>query len=297
MTALMRRVAAAVFITVCLLSATAQSAQEKRILLWRVESGASTVFLLGSVHVAKPDIYPLNGYIESAFASAVRLAVEVDITKLEQTAFQKKILALGVLPQDRTLSGELGAAAAAVAAKLAEFGMGMGSFERFKPWVVYMTIASMDLAALGLDSDSGVDLHYLRRAGDREVIELETVDSQLELLAGFSDAEQRALLLEYLEENAKLSEEAGALFDAWMAGDDMRLAELVRGEADASALDRRIEEALLRRRDAGMAERIRGLLKLPGTSFVVVGAAHLSGAGGIVDLLAKAGFRVTVVRE
>jgi uncharacterized protein YbaP (TraB family) len=250
------------------------------------------------VHVAKTDIYPLNGYIENAFASAARLAVEVDITGIDQSALQKKLLELGVLPPDRTLSGELGPdAAARVKEKLAGLGMSIGVFERFKPWVVYMTIASIDLAELGFGAENGVDLHYLGRAGDREIVELESMDSQLDLLAGFTDEEQRALLLEYLDESAKLPEETAELFDAWMAGDDPRLAALFTGHEGDSDVSRRIEEVLLRKRDAEMAKKIRGLLQRPGTSFVVVGAAHLSGSGSIVDLLGKAGYVVTAVRE
>ena len=35
--------------------------------LWKMQSKTSTVFILGSVHLAKPDIYPLPEKIEESF--------------------------------------------------------------------------------------------------------------------------------------------------------------------------------------------------------------------------------------
>jgi uncharacterized protein YbaP (TraB family) len=276
----------------------AQEAVEKSILLWRVDSGASTVFLLGSVHAAREDIYPLNDYIESAFSSAARLAVEVDITRMDQTAMQEKLLDLGVLPPDRTLSGLLGPELAGrVRDKLASLGLPDAAFERFRPWMVYMTLAAMDLAEIGFGGENGVDLHFLKRAGDREIVELESMESQLDLLAGFTDEEQCELLSEYIEESVNLPEVTAGIFDAWIRGDDARMGELLSAEQAKSAMDDRIERILVRERDAQMVKKVQDLLQRPGTSFVVVGAAHLTGPGSIVDLLGRSGFRVVAVRE
>jgi uncharacterized protein YbaP (TraB family) len=292
-----RRRTAAILVFLPLLAA-AQEIPGKSVLLWRIDSGPSTVFLLGSVHVAREDIYPLSDYIETAFASAARLAVEVDITRMDQASAQKKLLELGVLPREATLSVLLGPELAGkVREKLESLGLPDSAFERFKPWLVYMTLAAMDLADLGYGGENGVDLHFLRRAGNREIVELESLDFQLELLAGFSDQEQRELLSEYLEESVSLPEETAALFDAWIRGDNIRLSELLSLQPDKSAVDLRIEEVLLRRRDAEMAKKVRGLLDKPGVSFVVVGAAHLAGPGSVVDLLGKSGYRVVEIRE
>jgi len=280
------------------LSAAAQAVQVKHILLWRVDSGDSIVYLLGSVHVAKPDLYPLNGYIESAFSGSTRLVVEVDVRNIEQVSLQKKILTFGVLPQGRTLRGELDARdAKRLEEKLSALGVPVDSFDRFRPWVVYSVLAELDFSRLGYEAANGVDVHFLGRAGDREVVELESADLQLELMAGFSDQEQRELLVEYLDESGKLEEEWGSLFDAWLSGDDGRVGEILATEIHDTQLDRRVEEILLKKRDAAMAEKIEGLLKRPGASFVVVGAAHLFGKGSVVDILKQGGYAVTIVKE
>ncbi len=292
------RLRAALFLILLPLAAAGQAPAGKGVLLWRVDSGASTVYLLGSVHVAREDIYPLNVYIERAFDSSVRLAVEADVRKMDQARVQDRLLELGVLPADRTLSDVLGPGLAArVRDRFAALGRPAAAFERFKPWVVYSTLTSLDLAALGYGGENGVDLHFLRRSADREVVELESIDYQLELLSGFPDADMAALLAGYLDESAELPGLTAELFQAWLGGDQARLEGLLAREMGSSEAERRVGEALLRNRDAGMTERIRELLNKPGTSFVVVGAGHLVGAGSIVDLLGRAGYRVAAVTE
>jgi len=293
-----RRLAVLLFALCSAWPVIAQNAQVEHLLLRRVTCGDSIVYLLGSVHVAKPDIYPLNDYVENAFSQSVRLVVETDIRVLDQAALQRKIFSLGVLPAGRTLRGELGATdAERLEAMLSELGLSAASLDRFRPWVIYTLLAALDMARLGYDSKNGVDLHFLQRVGDRKIMELETADFQVELLAGFTDQEQRALLVEYLDERGKLEKEIGALFDAWLVGDDARMAEILEAEMSGAPADQRVKELVLRKRNAAMAEKIEGLLKLPGTSFVVVGAAHLCGKGSVVDILKRDGYEMTTVRE
>ncbi len=275
-------------------TAAAQDAKQARVLLSRISRGRSVVYLLGSVHVAKPDIYPLNDYIEKAFTGSVRLVVEVDVRKVDQSALQRKLIDLGMLPEGRTLGEVLEAETARrLEAKFAELGVTAESFDRFKPWVVYLALAELDMARLGYQAENGVDLYFLKRAENRQVMELESAESQVGLLAGFSDPEQQELLAEYLEQSGKMEEGISVLFDAWFAGDAQRMAAIVDAEFSGTATGRRVEEVLLRTRDAAMTVKIKNLLTLPGASFVVVGAAHLCGEGSIVDLLQKDGYEVT----
>ena len=57
-----------------------------RVSLWEVKSDTATVYLLGSVHVARSDIYPLDGRIEKAFQTSQVLVVEANM--LDQRADQ-----------------------------------------------------------------------------------------------------------------------------------------------------------------------------------------------------------------
>lgn len=77
------------------LSADSIFAQDQKNFLWKVQSKSTTVYLHGSIHFMKKEIYPLNRKIEDAFEKSDILAVEanindishIDIQKLLETAF------------------------------------------------------------------------------------------------------------------------------------------------------------------------------------------------------------------
>jgi uncharacterized protein YbaP (TraB family) len=289
----LRRLAVLLSLLLLAMPAESQDARPRHVLLWQVVSGGSTVYLLGSVHVAKPDIYPLNEYIEQAFSRSARLVVEIDIRSIDPGEMQRKILSLGVLPEGRTLRSELDPDDAALLdEKLSALGLPPGSFDRFRPWIVATILAETELAALGYAAENGVDLYFLKKAQDREVVELESADYQLGLLAGFSDEDQREMLKEYLGGASTAGETTAELLEVWLAGDEAGMEGILKEELDTGQAGGRISQALLRDRDAAMTKKIEQLLGRPGSSFVVVGAAHLLRKGGIRDRLAADGFEV-----
>jgi len=59
----------ATLLTLILVAAACRaSAAEHKLFAWRVAGDPGTVYLLGSIHVGKPDLYPLPQPIEQAFA-------------------------------------------------------------------------------------------------------------------------------------------------------------------------------------------------------------------------------------
>lgn len=53
-------------------------------LMWKVESKGNTVYLLGSIHYGKPDLYPFRSDMLDRFNDSEKLYVEVDITNEEE---------------------------------------------------------------------------------------------------------------------------------------------------------------------------------------------------------------------
>ncbi len=96
------------FVAVLLVGTAAATAAEP-LFLWTVQSETATVTMVGSIHVGKPDFFPLPDVFENSFASAGALAVEVDIGN---PANIQKTMALmtqkGILPKGETLEGRLG---------------------------------------------------------------------------------------------------------------------------------------------------------------------------------------------
>ena len=66
-------------------------AAESKNFLWKVRSKTNTVYLLGSVHLSKKEMYPLNKRIEEAFQQSDFLAVEANLNGPVQLDLQKVI--------------------------------------------------------------------------------------------------------------------------------------------------------------------------------------------------------------
>ena len=99
----------AVLVTVilCLLSLLPLSAcidsGPKKSFIWKISSETNSIYLLGSIHAASPDIYPLDSAIENAFELADNLVVEVDITQMDGTRMLQLMLDYGTYPQGGSL--------------------------------------------------------------------------------------------------------------------------------------------------------------------------------------------------
>lgn len=52
--------------------------------LWKVSSDVNTVYILGSVHIARADLYPLDEVIEDAYDRSKNLVVEIDDSKMTE---------------------------------------------------------------------------------------------------------------------------------------------------------------------------------------------------------------------
>ena len=91
----MRRLAT--LLTLILVAAVCRaSAAEHKLFAWRVAGDPGTVYLLGSIHVVKPDLYPVPQPIEQAFAVSPELVKEIDTSGSNLALLQQQVLQRGL---------------------------------------------------------------------------------------------------------------------------------------------------------------------------------------------------------
>ncbi len=283
---------AAIITTACSGSETEQPDSSDKSFLWEVTSESSTVYILGSIHMASPDLYPLEDSIENAFNSSDYLAVEFDITTTNTEQVVRLIRDKGTYPPGESLHHNI---PEELYKKTDEVLEGLGSdvflFNSFEPWVVAIGIEGLIMADYGYTEENGIDIYFLNKAHeeDKEIIELESAEFQLELLDGLSD-ETQILLLEEIVKNPPGENELERMFDVWRNGDILEMESLVlsSGEEDTELMT--LNEKLLDERNFQMVEKIESFLDDTGAYFVVVGAGHLAGDNGIISLLGESGY-------
>lgn len=261
--------------------------------VWKIEHGASRLYLAGTVHLLRDTDYPLPAAFEAAYRDAEILAFEVDIDSTQGHEFQRLLARSVLLPPSTRLSDLL---RDDTLQQLEDYlnanRMGLARFQRLKPGMLATSLTMQELGKLGVNSE-GVDAYYYAkaRADAKTILALETAQEQIRLLTGMGKDNPDELILRTLQEIRSLESDFAAMLEAWRRGDSVKLQELF---IDPMRLQfESIYRELLVDRNTRWLESLRDWLDTPQTEMVLVGSAHLVGQDGLITRLQAAGFSVT----
>jgi uncharacterized protein YbaP (TraB family) len=283
-----------VFILVSLVASSQDIfSQSQKNFLWRVGSGTNTVYLMGSLHFFRKEIYPLNKRIETAFDQANILVVEAnvnDITKIDIQKLVDSALYLDLETLEKHVSTET---YELIKKESGRLGLPLEMINRQKPWFLALVLESLELLKLGFDPNYGIDKYFLSKAaGKKKILELESLDYQISLLSNLSDKDQELFLLYTLRDLNILEQELGKLTQAWISGDTKSMESiLTRSISEDKGLSS-IFEKLIYERNKKMVLKIEDFLRTKETYFVIVGAGHLVGDQGVIEILKGKGYLV-----
>jgi uncharacterized protein YbaP (TraB family) len=264
-------------------------AASQKSFLWEVSSPTAKVYLLGSIHVARQDLYPLAAPIEKAYQASSRLVLELHLTPEVEAEAVKKSMQLGLYPEgdsvDRHLSKE---AWQRYARYLDTKGKPVAAFARMKPWLASLGLVIDALQKDGFVPALGIDRYFQEKAEkDSKPIEsLETVDEQLGTLANQDDKLQELMLLDFLDTQDELVPQMEGAFVAWRAGNAEGVEKLLLSSVTRPEFEP-LHQKLFVERNQRMTAKLREYLKKTGNSLMIVGSGHLVGDLGIVNLIAK----------
>lgn len=274
-----------------LFSGTAAAGQENRVFLWSVKGDKGTVHLLGSIHVLKPDSYPLDKRITDAYERSGRVVFEADMREMERPEVQQALLAQGTYRDGTSLKDHVSARTRGLLAqKLASSGFSGSRFDTYKPWLCAVSLSGAELARLGFDPKWGIDAHFfaLARKDNKEMLFLETARAQIQLLSKTLSDRQEDLLRQSLRELEVIGLRSEEIRKAWRRGDAAKLEGITTVSLREYPM---VKDALFTQRNIRWLSKIEALLGREGESLVVVGAGHLVGGEGIVSLLQAKGYR------
>jgi hypothetical protein len=269
-----------------LLFAAALHAQShnRRFLMWKVSSATTTVYLVGSIHLADPSIFPLPAPVERAFADSKVLAVEADVNNFNLDEAIGLLGEYGTYSEGDSLSKHL---PAETSGQLNNFcskhGIPRELLETMKPWMVALVVESAAAQESGFNADSGIDMHFLHEAQAQRVDQLESVAFQFKLLGSATDSEQQ----EFLTSALKGADDIGQTEHAYETGDVTALEGEISKQEPRSYYQRLIDD-----RNPAMTDKVAAYLDGHETVFVVVGIAHVIGDNGIAKSLERRHFKV-----
>jgi uncharacterized protein len=265
-------------------------------LIWEVRSEANAVYLLGSIHLGRSDMYPMGPVVEKAYQASKIVALEADPT--DQESVMAAISASIYQPPESLQKNLPGPLLARLSRTLERYGIPLEQVQPMKPFLVAITLASIEYAKAGFDPSLGVDMHFARRAKQdgKPVVELESFGGQIALMSNLSGRLQESLLQVTLDsiDKGEIPALVGSMVDAWKTGDREKLQGAVSAEERKlpAALAQEFHRKLMSDRNSAMAGKIESMLNGPDVHFITIGAAHLLGQDSVLQILSEKGYRV-----
>jgi uncharacterized protein YbaP (TraB family) len=277
-------------------------------LLWRVEKPGATAddtpsFLFGTMHLTDKRVIDLPPSAEAAFSAAGTVVIETtDI--LDQ---QKSAMALVKQPElmmftdDRSLDSLLkDEDKAVVEAALEDRGITLYAVRKMKPWMLaaMVSLPACEQARKAAGA-SFLDLNLAERAkaDGKQLAGLETVADQLGAMASLP----MDLHVQSLVETIRLGDQLDDIFETMIVlyehGETGMVWPLFRASATeekSGAAYAEFEEVMVTKRNHHMADAAAPIID-NGSAFIAVGALHLPGQEGLVELLRAKGYTVSRV--
>ena len=276
---------------VVLFAVAGEAGPQDKSFLWRVQSDKSNIYILGSVHFLKKENYPLNKTIEKAFDSTQKLVLEIDLKSEDAGTVQRVTLEKGI-NRERTLQQNVSPDTYSLAEKRAqELGIDIRALSPLKPWVVALTMTALQLRKLGFDPNYGVDRYLAERArkSAKPIVGLETVAFQIGLIDQLSARDQESMLRQSLKEMDLVDKGLDQIVRAWSTGDVASLeALLLRGMREYPA----VHQTIIVDRNRRWLPQIEKMIEQGESTLIAVGAAHLVGKDGVIELLKARGYTV-----
>lgn len=304
-------------------------------LLWKAVKGESTVYLLGTAHMERGNLYPFHQTLRNAIQSADTVVLELDFQDEEGMA---EFVAMQSYPEGDGLKNHIPEELyTRTVNALAPLGLDEATVNTFKPWALASTFTSL----LSSDETAGVaplaiDFYVNAAAvnAGKTVTGAESYALQGGIFDTLSDDYQAAYLDSGLtlwelsnapaedaassgngpvdsEGTEKTEEEAAmqaaldeqqrqltAIMDAWQAGDAAGF-EAAYGKEGIVNSDDELNARLFTDRDPNMVKVAQSYLDKEGkhTALLAFGAGHMVAPGGIVPALQGLGYTVEQVTD
>ena len=264
-------------------------------LLWKIEGGgAAPSYLFGTIHLSDKRVTTLPGPVADAIAATETLSIEV----LLNAAAAVHMLGRIMITEGQTLDQILGNALfTRVVDAAVPYGLSRDMVKHMKPWAMWLTLSLPPeemKAASGMPLDQALQADAMRKG--KPVYGLETIDEQLDSVAGFSEDEQIALLASAVEDRPMVEAMLEQMTRLYLARDIAAIYDLML--SPSWNIERAIVDTMMERlidvRNLRMTERMIARLD-EGAAFVAVGAMHLPGEHGMLRLLEQRGYTVSRV--
>lgn len=261
--------------------------------VWKIKSSDNTVYLMGSIHLLKAEDFPPHPKMEEAYRDAQNIVFETNLDSMETMEIQQFTLMNAMYPTGQTLETELSDSVFTLAQETASgLGMDLSGLNQFKPWFVAVTLDVVKLQKLGFDPNYGIDRYFFKKAKEqgKNILSLESVKFQLSLFTNLDDKNQETFLLQSLNQFKDIEKYLNEILQSWKQGDLKGLENSLNKSFKEYP---EMYEKFLVNRNNNWLQRIQTFLANDENYLVIVGAGHMAGEEGLINMLNKLGYQTS----
>jgi uncharacterized protein YbaP (TraB family) len=275
--------------------------QPARMPFYVATRGTTTIYVLGTLHVGDPSDYPpdqpFRKSILAALAASPILALELSPDDL--LVSQDDVSKYGVCTREclpRLLPDPLWRK---LAYRLRDNPAALQEIKKMRPWLASLLVETYDSLSAGLQTEYGTEAQlqnvYLRTRG--KIVGLETLSEQMRAFTGLTLPQQREMLAQDLVQTpAENVADVQTLHRLWQVGDADAIAAWEAVKSEKLARDQRlsasIDTKIVFERNRRFVSRMIATAAPNKPVFVAIGALHLGGPKGVLELLRERGFVV-----
>jgi uncharacterized protein YbaP (TraB family) len=263
--------------------------------------GATTIYILGTLHVGDPVDYPpgqpFRRPILAALAASPTLALELspdDLLVSQDDVSKYGVCRYPCLP--KLLPDPLWRK---LEARLRDNPAALDEIRKMRPWLASLLVETYDSLSAGLQTEYGTEAQlqnvYLRQRG--KIVGLERLTEQMRAFTSLTLAQQREMLAQDLVQTpAENVSDVKTLHRLWRVGDADALSAWEAAKSEKLARDKRVSDSIdnkiLYERNRRFVTRMIAISAPNKPVFVAIGALHLGGRNGVLQLLRQRGFVV-----
>ena len=280
---------------------TTDDPQLENSLLWKISGNGldQPSYLYGTIHIIDKEDFFLTDGTRRAIKEAEQVTFEINLEEATGIGAQIGMMMQAFMKGGTTLKDLLSKEDyELVDAHFTQMGLPLWILERIKPMFLSV-LASMDMSQMGGGEMVSYEMEIAKRANQRDLpmAGLETVEYQMSMFDSIPYDAQAKMLVDAIkmtqDTSAATVDELEMMTDMYTTQNIMGMVQSIGEDADGLG---KFEDMLLRNRNRNwipvMGEQMREK-----TVLFAVGAGHLAGRNGVINLLREAGYEVVAVLD
>ena len=279
-----------IFFTLCSMQSIAQR-DKTNTLLWEISGNGlnEPSYLFGTLHMTCKEDFLLSESVKQKFASSKQIYLELD---MDDPQLQGKMMQQMQLAGKETLKNKLGESNFKKLDSFLqkEMSMNLVMFDKLKPMMVMGLLAQRLLPCATMES---YDLNFVEMASEqkKELLGLEKVEEQIGVFDAIPDSLEILSIMNMVNDFDAQKKEFTRMSAIYKSQDLEALYQLMVESPEMMGS----QELLLDRRNRNWIPVMESAMKNSST-FFAVGAGHLGGSQGVLELLRKQGYMVKGIK-